>query len=164
MESIVDEIINPSVYKTGCRYLEGAKELMQSNDEHFLPAFVLAAFAAEIFLKSFIVKRKKITGTINFPEIGEANCHSYKNVFFKFKGHTLSDIYKQIEQTSKTLLLNEISMSEQDFLFSISRYENYFNGLRYFYEEGSINRSDSGVIELAQKLEQACKNIWQKSK
>ncbi|MEO3879254.1 hypothetical protein [Rheinheimera fenheensis] len=159
MESTVNELINISVYKTGCRYLAAAQDLMTLEKEHFLPAFVLASFASEIFLKSLIVKRKKVTGTIDIPGIGVSECYTYKNEFRKFTGHTLSDTFKQINPPGRARLLSELDSNEADFLHRLSYYDNYFNGLRYFYEERAIQKSDSGIIELAQLLEAACRRI-----
>lgn len=145
------------------RYLESARILLKPSNKQTLPSFVLAALAVEIYLKSLLLKsEKKLICKMDLPD-DEGSVYSYEYIISnRIWKHKYSELYQILKESNyHTLLLNTLGISEEDLTKQFNEFENYFTGLRYHYEDKALQSANSGILELAESLKNACYKIME---
>lgn len=138
--------INFSVVEVADKYLESAHILLKNGEPTI--AFIMAALAVEIYLKSFLVKRQL------------SSTNRLVNVVPRNMSHKLTKLFGHIKAADKgIILITKLGITEQSFTDELLKYEDYFTKLRYRYEEDTLRIASSGVIVLAEKLYKAVREI-----
>ncbi|MCS4309328.1 hypothetical protein M2404_003699 [Rheinheimera pacifica] len=160
-EKMTDSPINLRVLLVADRYLSSARILLEHENRQVLASFILAALAAEIYLKSFLLKMdKSLIEEIELPH-DQGKIFSYEYVISNsIWEHKLTKLYACIKNIKMDkLLLDAIELEEDELIKMFTEFENYFTGLRYQYEDSAKFSANSGILELAQSLKAACYKI-----
>lgn len=141
----------------GRAYLKSALVIEQAEDTNlWRPACVLAGFAMELFLKSFLAKDdSKLADTINGIDI-------YSGAVKSAKGHFLdTDLFQKIAPVWRQAILDASERLSPGYPLEhkLSEFSGYFIKGRYGYEANAIGVIRMEVLDAAQHLEKVCSEL-----
>lgn len=135
-------IFEAGLYKTAAEILE--KKAISENQDLFFPAAMNAALSIELFLKAFLVEPN---GDFLQP-----------NKEARRASHNLLKLYEAIDEESRKWLNEQSKLINPKINLArdIATYADYFEKIRYSYEEGSKGIIRGELFELVEVLEQLC--------
>ncbi len=144
------------VIQEGRSYLKSALVIEQSGDrELWRPACVLAGFAMELFIKSFLAKDDSRPFTL--PNGVEA----YSGAVASTRGHDLHQLFNKISAEWRTAIQDTSERLRPGYPLGqhIKEYAGYFFHGRYSFEAESIGVIRMEVLDAAEHLERVCTEL-----
>ncbi|MGZ0715706.1 hypothetical protein [Pseudomonas palleroniana] len=145
------------IIEEGRAYLKSALVIVQAEDTNlWRPACVLAGFAMELFLKSFLAKdNSKLVDTINGIDI-------YSGAVKSARGHFLdTDLFQKIKPEWRQAILDtsERLLPGYPLEQKLVEFSGYFFKGRYGYEADAIGVIRMEVLDAAAHLERVCSEL-----
>lgn len=144
------------IIEEGRSYLKSALVIEQAGDTNlWRPACVLAGFAMELFIKSFLAKDdSKLAMTVEGIDV-------YSGAVKSERGHKLNELFSRLtpEWQQSVLTTSERLSPGYPLVQKFHDYSGYFFEGRYGYEVGSIGVIRMEVLDAAQQLERVCSEL-----
>lgn len=144
------------IIEEGRAYLKSAVVIEQAGDTNlWRPACVLAGFAMELFIKSFLAKDdSKLADTINGIDI-------YSGAVSSAYGHYLDKLFLKLTPEWRQAILDTSERLSPGYPLKqkLAEYSGYFFKGRYGYEADAIGVIRMEVLDAAEHLERVCSEL-----
>ncbi|NWC59524.1 hypothetical protein [Pseudomonas veronii] len=147
------------VIEEGRSYLKSALVLEQTGGTNlWRPACVLAGFAMELFIKSFLAEDdSELADTVNGIDI-------YSGAVKSARGHYLDELFQKITPEWRQAILDTSERLSPGYPLEqkLAEFSGYFFNARYGYEAASIGIMRMEVLDVAEHLERVCTELLTK--
>lgn len=144
------------IIEEGRAYLKSSLVIEQAGDTNlWRPACVLAGFAMELFIKSFLAKdNSKLADTINGIDI-------YSGAVKSARGHYLDELFQKVTPEWRQAILDTSERLSPGYPLEkkLAEYSGYFFEGRYGYEAEAIGVIRMEVLDAAEHLERVCSEL-----